>query len=141
VETLPVGEQLTFDETGEYTVEYRTGNDKEIKEKVVLVDLLPPAVPEITTADNAGSTEITFNFLSDPGNSGNEYLILPDGEKIPLSAGFTYNAPKDGIYTFTLVDKAGNTTTFAVPVHASITAGSVSAGPSLPHLPQALLRE
>ena len=136
--TLPVGEQLMFDETGEYTVEYRVGNDKEIKEKVVLIDLLPPAVPEIITADNGGSMEITFNFLSDPGNSGNEYLILPGGEKIPLSAGFTYNAPKDGIYTFTLVDKAGNTTTFAVPVHASVTAGSVSVSSAPPHLPQAI---
>ncbi len=137
--TLPVGEQLTFDETGEYTVEYRTGNDKDIKEKVVLVDLLPPAVPEIITTDDSGSTQISFNFLSDPGNSGNEYLILPDGEKIPLSAGFTYNAPKDGIYTFTLVDKAGNTTTFAVPVHASVTAGSVSASPVYtPYVGQAI---
>lgn len=136
--TLPVGEQLTFDETGEYTVEYRTGNDKDVKEKVVLVDLLPPAVPEITTTDDGGSTQISFNFLSDPGNSGNEYLILPDGEKIPLSAGFTYNAPKDGIYTFTLMDRAGNTTTFAVPVHASINAGSVSISPGYPYTGQVI---
>ena len=136
--TLPVGEQLTFDETGEYTVEYRSGNDKEIKEKIVLVDLLPPVVPEIIATDKDGSTEITFSFLSDPGNSGNEYLILPDGEKIPLSAGFTYNAPKDGIYTFTLVDRAGNTTTFAVPVHASVTAGSVSVTPGYPYVGQAI---
>ena len=128
--TLPVGEELTFSETGEYTVEYRSGNSKEIKEKVVLVDLLPPAVPEMTqTTGDDGSITISFNFLSDPGNSGNEFLILPTGEKIPLGAPITFTAPKDGEYTFTLIDKAGNTTTFNVPVKAAVHSVNLNFGP------------
>ena len=128
--TLPVGEELTFGETGEYTVEYRSGNSEEVKEKVVLVDLLPPAVPEMTqTASDDGSITISFNFLSDPGNSGNEFLILPTGEKIPLSAPITFTAPKDGEYSFTLIDKAGNTTTFNVPVKAAVHSVTLNFGP------------
>ncbi len=126
--TLEPGEDFTFDTSGKYVVEYKMPGSEEVAQSEILVDLLPPEIPEVNLVPFEGSNAVTldFSFLDDPGESGNAYLILPDGEQIPLGAGVRWTAPEDGEYVFTLVDKAGNTTTFAVPVrHGSIQSGNV----------------
>ena len=125
--TLRPGDELTFDTSGKYVVEYKTPGSEEVSQSEILVDLLPPEIPRVELVPFEGSSAVTldFSFLNDPGESGNAYLILPDGEQIPLGAGVRWTAPEDGEYVFTLVDKAGNTTTFTVPVrHGSIQSGS-----------------
>ena len=124
---LKPGDELTFDVSGKYVVEYKTPGSEEVSQSEILVDLLPPEIPDVVLVPFEGSSAVTldFSFLDDPGESGNAYLILPDGEQIPLGAGVRWTAPDDGEYVFTLVDKAGNTTTFAVPVkRGSIQSGS-----------------
>ena len=129
--TLEPGDDFTFDTSGKYVVEYKMPGSEEVSQSEILVDLLPPEVPKIELVPFEGSNAVTldFSFLDDPGESGNAYLILPDGEQIPLGAGVRWTAPEDGEYVFTLVDKAGNTTTFTVPVRrGSVQSGSFEGG-------------
>ena len=41
---------------------------------------------------------VTFKFSEDPGLSGNDLLILPDGSEVKIDGDFTWNSVQDGVY-------------------------------------------
>ncbi len=62
------------------------------------------------------SVILTFAMQEDPGGSGNDRLLLPDGTTISAADGATYAVTKNGTYSFTLYDVAGNQRTFRYTV-------------------------
>ena len=80
------------------------------------VDKQAPAVPTISEQTDGGSIVISFKLKADPGGSGNDRLVLPNGKTLSATAALRYSVTKNGTYTFTLYDVAGNKTTFSYKV-------------------------
>ena len=93
------------------------------------------------TAPTNQNVPITLQLAADPGGSGNDYLLLPDGTRVTPQDTITWSAADNGSYTFTLVDVAGNRTEKTVTVSnidrvppviqlsSSVVAGRVSTKP------------
>lgn len=93
------------------------GNTGEFGGYLVRIDKQSPAIPDVSVTQSGTGMQLNLNFKGDPGNSGNNYLIMPDGSRAAATAGVTWTAKKNGEYTFKLYDIAGNVTTFTVTVN------------------------
>jgi hypothetical protein len=82
----------------------------------VRIDKMSPVAPEYTVALDGAEAVVAFTLNSDPGGSGNRYLILPDGTRVTAADGITWTTDKNGTYEFEIGDVAGNSATFTVTV-------------------------
>lgn len=83
----------------------------------LFVDLEAPVFEtSAPTAPTNQNVPITLQFAADPGGSGNDYMLLPDGTRATPQDTIVWSAPDNGSYTFTLVDVAGNRTEKTVTV-------------------------
>ncbi len=80
------------------------------------VDKQPPAVPKIAESLSGANILLTLTFTADPGGSGNDYLILPDGTRTAAKGTPEFAVSRNGTVSFTLYDAAGNKTTFSYTV-------------------------
>jgi hypothetical protein len=80
------------------------------------VDKQPPAVPKIAESLSGANIVLTLTFTADPGGSGNDYLILPDGTRAAAKGNPEFAVSRNGTVSFTLYDAAGNKTTFSYTV-------------------------
>lgn len=94
------------------------GNAREFGGYLARVDKQPPAEPTVGIESDGEKATIKLTLLADPGGSGNDTLTFPDGTKAAAGANLTWTAKKNGVYTFTLTDVAGNSRTFTVNVTA-----------------------
>ncbi|RKO61785.1 Ig-like domain repeat protein [Caldibacillus debilis] len=62
-----------------------------------------------------GNVTITLNNISDSGGSGYDYTKKPDGSTT-TSTSFNYSVSQNGTYSFTIYDKAGNSTVKSVTI-------------------------
>jgi len=62
-----------------------------------------------------GNVTITLNNISDSGGSGYDYTRKPDGTTTSATS-FTYMVSQNGTYSFTIYDKAGNSTVKSVTI-------------------------
>ncbi len=85
------------------------------------VDKLAPAVPEIRESVSGASVLVLLTLQTDPGGSGNDTLILPDGTSQRADTTLQYAATRNGTYSFTLIDIAGNRRTFSYTVTSADT--------------------
>ena len=92
------------------------GNAGEFGGYLVRIDKQAPAVPEVSMTAPGTGMQISLTPKADPGGSGNNYLIMPDGARIAASADIKWIAKTNGDYTFKIYDIAGNVTTFTVTV-------------------------
>ncbi len=83
------------------------------------VDKQQPAVPEIVESISGGSVVLTLTLQGDPGGSGNDKLTLPDGTVVKASGNPTFSLAKNGVYSFTLTDIAGNRRAFTHTVRSA----------------------
>ena len=92
------------------------GNQTVFGGYLVKIDKLAPAVPgiDITASDNGATIKLTLK--SDPGGSGNNYLILPSNNQKSATGDIIYSVDKNDIYHFVIYDKAGNRTEFDATV-------------------------
>ncbi|NMC57375.1 MAG: tandem-95 repeat protein, partial [Eubacteriaceae bacterium] len=92
------------------------GNQTVFGGYLVKIDKLAPAIPniDITASDNGATIKLTLK--SDPGGSGNNYLILPNNNQQSATGDIIYNVDKNDIYHFVIYDKAGNRTEFDATV-------------------------
>ena len=68
---------------------------------------------------------IHFDFSDDPNFLDGATLILPDGMEIPITgADISWSTDEPGDYTFTVVDNAGNRTSFTITVPGGGSSGS-----------------
>ena len=108
----------------------------------LFVDLEAPVFEtSAPTAPTNQNVPITLQLAADPGGSGNDYLLLPDGTRVTPQDTIVWSATDNGSYTFTLVDVAGNRTEKTVTVSnidrvppviqlsSSVVAGRVSTKP------------
>ena len=86
---------------------------------IARVDKQQPAVPEIRESISGGSVVLTLTFQTDPGGSGNDKLTLPDGTIVKAGGNPTFSVAKNGVYSFTLTDVAGNRRTFTHTVSSA----------------------
>ncbi len=107
--------------TGVHTVFIRAtdefGNMSEFGGYLVRIDKQAPAQPQVGVSIDGTSALLAFTLSSDPGGSGNSYLIMPDGSRVVAGTGITWKTAKNGTYTFKIYDVAGNSTTFTVTVN------------------------
>ena len=82
----------------------------------ILIDKQNPVIPDHSVTLSGSYADIALTFNPDPGGSGNDYLVLPDGTHVSVGYGHTWATDKNGIYTFKLFDRAGNHITFTVEV-------------------------
>jgi hypothetical protein len=80
------------------------------------VDKQAPAAPAVQERTSGSNIILSFTFRADPGGSGNDYMILPDGTRTDAGDGPQYSVSRNGTYTFTLYDTAGNRTVFTYTV-------------------------
>ena len=92
------------------------GNAAQFGGYLARVDKQQPAVPTIAESVSGTKALLKFTLATDPGGSGNSYMILPDGSRLNAGTGMQYTAAKNGEYTFVLYDVAGNSTTFTYEV-------------------------
>ena len=101
------------------------GNATNVGTYLARVDKQQPAVPEILESVSGGSVVLTFTLKTDPGGSGNSKLLLPDGTTIDATGNPTYAVTKNGEYSFTLYDVAGNRRAFTYTVTMADTSAPV----------------
>ncbi len=94
------------------------GNSAVVGDYLARVDKQQPAVPDIRESTSGGSVIMTLTLQTDPGGSGNDRLTLPDGTTVKASGNPTFAVTKNGTYTFTLTDVAGNRRAFTHTVSA-----------------------
>ena len=95
------------------------GNAAEFGGYQVKIDKLAPAVPTSEVALNGQEAVLHLTLLSDPGESGNRTLVMPDGQSVQTNRQeYTYTVKSNGSYAFELFDNVGNATKFSVPVDA-----------------------
>lgn len=83
----------------------------------LFVDLEAPVFEtSAPTAPTNQNVPITLQLAADPGGSGNDYMLLPDGTRATPQDTIVWSAPDNGSYPFTLVDVAGNRTEKTVTV-------------------------
>jgi len=92
------------------------GNTSVVGAYVARVDKQQPAVPEIRESVSGGNVVMTLTLQGDPGGSGNDKLTLPDGTTIKATGSPTFSVTKNGTYSFTLTDVAGNRRAFTYTV-------------------------
>lgn len=108
----------------------------------LFVDLEAPVFEtSAPTAPTNQNVPITLQLSTDPGGSGNDYMLLPDGTRATPQDTIVWSATNNGSYTFTLVDVAGNRTEKTVTVSnidrvppviqlsSSVAAGRISTKP------------
>ncbi len=89
------------------------------------VDKQAPVQPAIAESASGANIVLQFTFRTDPGGSGNDYLVLPDGTTVNAKGTPEYSVSRNGTYTFTLYDAAGNKTTFTYTVSSVDTSAPV----------------
>jgi hypothetical protein len=94
------------------------GNSAVVGDYIARVDKQQPAVPDIRESTSGGSVIMTLTLQTDPGGSGNDRLTLPDGTTVKATGNPTFAVTKNGTYTFTLTDVAGNRRAFTHTVSA-----------------------
>ena len=94
------------------------GNSTVVGGYIARVDKQQPAVPEIRESVSGSSIVLTLTLQTDPGGSGNDKLTLPDGTTVKATGNPAYAVTKNGTYSFTLTDVAGNRRTFTHTVEA-----------------------
>ncbi|HML68752.1 MAG TPA: Ig-like domain-containing protein [Clostridia bacterium] len=92
------------------------GNTTVVGGYLARVDKQQPAVPEIRESISGGSVVLMLTLQTDPGGSGNDRLTLPDGTTVRATGSPTFATTKNGTYSFTLTDVAGNRRTFTYMV-------------------------
>jgi len=92
------------------------GNAAVVGAYLARVDKQQPAVPEIRENVSGGNVVMTLTLQGDPGGSGNDKLTLPDGTTIKATGSPTFSVTKNGTYSFTLTDVAGNRRAFTYTV-------------------------
>ena len=101
---------------GVHTVNIRAvdeyGNSTVVGAYLARVDKQQPAVPEIRESVSGGAVVLSLTLSADPGGSGNNTLILPDGTTVKASGNPTFSVTKNGTVNFTLTDIAGNRRAF-----------------------------
>ncbi|MEX1307729.1 MAG: tandem-95 repeat protein, partial [Eubacteriales bacterium] len=118
---------LALTTTGEYTVNFGTQdvlqNYRVVANQIVRIDKLNPIAPTVVfdhTDRRRGNVTVTFdNYSTDPGGSGNKWIITPKGEKLLITGGAespSYDIRRNNDYTFGIMDAAGNRTDFIVTV-------------------------
>jgi len=85
------------------------------------VDKLPPAIPQMRESILGAGVVITFTLQADPGGSGNDTLLLPDGTTLRADGTLQFTATKNGTYSFTLIDAVGNRRMFSYAVSSADT--------------------
>jgi len=85
------------------------------------VDKLAPAIPQMRESISGASVLVSFTLQADPGGSGNDSLILPDGTTLRADGNLEFAATKNGTYSFTLVDAVGNRRAFTYTVTSADT--------------------
>ena len=85
------------------------------------VDKLSPAIPQIAESISGANVLVRFTWQADPGGSGNDSLILPDGTTLRADGTLQFAATKNGTYSFTLTDVAGNRRIFSHTVTSADT--------------------
>jgi hypothetical protein len=83
------------------------------------VDKQQPAVPVIRESISGANVLLSLTLQADPGDSGNDKLTLPDGATVRATGTPTYAAAKNGTYSFTLTDVAGNRRAFTHTVRSA----------------------
>jgi hypothetical protein len=108
--------------SGVHTVNIRAedefGNSTVVGAYLVRVDKQQPAVPEIRESVSGGTVVLTLTLQADPGGSGNNILVLPDGTTVKASGSPTFSVTKNGTVNFTLTDIAGNRRAFTHTVES-----------------------
>ncbi|NLI52951.1 MAG: hypothetical protein GX417_01345, partial [Clostridiales bacterium] len=112
------------------------GNSTEVGSYLARVDKQQPAAPAIRESASGASVVLTFTMQTDPGGSGNDKLALPDGTTVNAAGSPTYAVTKNGTYSFTIYDVAGNRRAFTHTVASvdtsrpviSMTSGSYRTG-------------
>ncbi|NCC22258.1 MAG: tandem-95 repeat protein [Alphaproteobacteria bacterium] len=97
------------------------GNQTALGGYLARVDKQPPAVPQMRESISGANVIVSFSLQADPGGSGNDYLILPDGSTLNAGGTLQFATAKNGTYSFTLVDVAGNRRTFSYTVSSADT--------------------
>ena len=80
------------------------------------VDKQAPLAAKITESVSGSGILLTLALQTDPGGSGNDYLLLPDNTRMAARGAIQFQAAKNGVYSFTIFDIAGNRTVFTYTV-------------------------
>jgi len=80
------------------------------------VDKQAPLAAKITESISGSGILLTLALQTDPGGSGNDYLLLPDNTRAAARGTISFQAAKNGVYSFTIFDVAGNRTVFTYTV-------------------------
>ncbi len=101
------------------------GNAAVVGSYLVRVDKLQPATPTIRESANSSGVVLTFVLQADPGGSGNDRLVMPDGTVVNAEGSLTWTAAKNGTYSFTIYDAVGNKRTFTHTITSADTSEPV----------------
>ena len=123
--TLSPEDASLGEEPGKFTV-YRNGayvfrvvgnkgNSKEIVHTVTNIDTVNPTSELTKSTEGWTSQDVTIYVDAKDDVSGVEKIIQPDGSTVNGNKA-EYKATKNGKYTFTVVDKAGNSSTYTEEV-------------------------
>lgn len=133
---LPSGKEIhaqqyvdTLSKEGTYTYSVRDSRGKVTTQDVtVKIDKVKPVL-EVSTDTNIYSNEkIALNIKATDDRSGVKRILKPNGEWDNRPT-FEYNVYKNGVYTFTVEDEAGNTKESTITVNnidTTAPTGSVS---------------
>lgn len=119
-----IGDGMTV--TGGVHTVYVTARD-EFKNQTPLggyiarVDKLPPAIPQMRESVSGANVLVLFTLQADPGGSGNDTLVLPDGSTLRANDTLQFSTSRNGTYSFTLIDLVGNRRTFSYTVTSADT--------------------
>ncbi len=91
-------------------------NTQKVGSYLARVDKQQPAEPEVSESSSGASIVLSFTFATDPGGSGNNKITLPDGTSVNAADHPTYAVTKNGTYSFSLTDVAGNRRAFTYTV-------------------------
>ncbi len=131
---LTSGQEVLFEETGEYTVYYRAADilDNAFTAfRRIRVDKVAPLVPLIEYAEASGKDKVTVTFTpyDDPGGSGNATITFPNRKRVSTDEPVKWETKKNGTFSFVITDVAGNVTGFTATIS---TIKPPSAPPSSP---------
>ena len=93
------------------------GNTTNLGGYLARVDKQQPAEPDISESISGGRVVLAFAFHADPGGSGNNKITLPDGTTVNATDQVTFTVTKNGTYSFSLTDIAGNRKVFTYTVN------------------------
>ncbi|TKJ87212.1 hypothetical protein PaeCFBP13512_18490 [Paenibacillus sp. CFBP13512] len=122
--TLPDGSQIKGDsasyevtQNGDYTFEATDLSGNVVKQtiKVGNFDKTPPVL-KVEPSDTEWATNLTLSATATDEGSGIDYMTLPDGSHKKAKSA-TYKVTKNGEYTFSAFDLAGNVVKQTIEVH------------------------